>query len=59
MTGLVLVKLQDFTINSSEDFCDRVCNGICLWLQNAMDLSLETVQAVVGQLTDETIILTL
>ena len=30
VTHLLLVKLQVFTINSSEGFCDRVCNGVCL-----------------------------
>ena len=37
-----------FTINSSEGFqgfCERVCNGICLQLQNMTDLYLEKVQA--------------
>ena len=45
MTGLFSVKLQVFTINSSERLCDIVCNGICLKLQNMRDLYLEEVQA--------------
>lgn len=40
LTGLFLVKPQVFTINSSEGFCYRDCNGICLWLQNMSDLYL-------------------
>ena len=45
MTGLYLVKFQVFTVNSIEGFCNRVCNGICLQLQNMTDLYLEKVQA--------------
>ena len=30
VTGLFLVKLQVFTINSSDGFRDRACNEICL-----------------------------
>ena len=45
VTGLLLVKLQIFTINSCEGFCDRMCNEICHQLQNMKDLCLEKVQA--------------
>ena len=45
LTGLFLVKLQVFTINNSEEFCGRTCNGNCLQLQNVTDLYLEKTQA--------------
>ena len=39
VTSLFLVKLQVFTINSSEEFFDRVYNGMCLYLQNMKNLA--------------------
>ena len=45
--GLFSVKLQDFIINSSDGFCDRVCDGICLQLQSMTDRYLEKVQAFI------------
>ena len=45
MTGLFLVKLLVFTINSSEGFSGKVCNRICLQFQIMKDLYLEKFQA--------------